>query len=278
MKNKSACLAVTGLLATTLLSACGDNSGGTVAEGCDPAHEFDTLKKGTLTVATYELPPYSKVEGNDITGVDGDILNQIAKMECLTIKPMNLSAAAVIPSVQAGRADLAAGNWYRTEDRSKVVALSDPVYTDQMALISEDGVTDITQLKSRKVGTVDGFLWVADMKDYIGSALKIYPSPVNMYQDLKAGRIDVAVDGFGSAAYNAGDEFEVKAAEPLEAIGASLDPAQSSFPVPLGKDALLDALNDDIAKLRESGELAKILENHDLDPSAAEPGDPRLLK
>jgi polar amino acid transport system substrate-binding protein len=42
-------------------------------------------------------------------------------------------------------------------------------------------------------------------------------------------------------------------------------------------DALIAAINQDIATLRKSGKLAEILQKHGMDPSAAQPGQPRLL-
>lgn len=60
-------------------------------------------------------------------------------------------------------------------------------------------------------------------------------------------------------------------------LSFSLEPAQSAFLVQKGRGDLLAALNETIAELRESGRLAEILKKNGLDPSAAEPGEPRLL-
>lgn len=276
MKKPIAALAVA-MCATATLSACSaDASSGAVANGCEPAHQFDTVKKGTLTVVSFDLPPFTKIEGSDLTGVDGEIVKAIAKKECLTVTVMSQAAAANIPTVQSGRADITAADWYRTADRAKVVALTDPIYTDQMGLVSKDGITAIPELKGKRVGTVDGYLWVDDLKKYLGSDLKIYSSPLNMYQDLKAGRLDVAVDSYGSGVYNAKD-YKIEVADSLDAVAASTQGAQSTFPVSKKNPAMLEAFNKDIAELRESGEIAKILEKHGLDKSAAEPGEPRLI-
>lgn len=260
------------------LTACAGSgsSDSTVKADCTPAHTFPTIDKGALTVVLYDLPPFSKLDGKTVNGVDGDIVNAIAEKECLTVKAIAVSAAASIPTVQSGRADLAIAAWYRTAERAEVVSLSDPLYTDQMAIISKDGVSSIPSLKDRKVGTVDGYLWVEDMKKYLGSSLKIYPSTVNMNQDLKAGRIDVGVDSFGSGVFNNKD-LQVKVVEPFDEVSASLEDAQICLPVPKSNPKLLAAINEDIAELHESGEIVKILEKHDLDRSAADTGEPRFI-
>ncbi len=266
------------LLAASTLAACGLGTAPapSAPKNCTPAHDFKTIKEGVLTVVSFDLLPYTKVEGKNLTGVDGDIVNAIAKKECLALETVNAAAAAAIPMVQSGRADLTAADWYRTKARAKVVALSDPIYADQMALISKDGVGDIDSLKKLTVGTVDGYLWVDDLRKFLGSNLKLYANTPNVYADLKAGRIDVVVDGFGPGSYN-GKGFKVAVAQPNDAVGASQNPGQSTFPMPMGNTALIKAVNEDIAELRSSGELANILKKHDLDPSAADPGAPGLL-
>lgn len=274
-KRPLVALAVTAIAATGTLTACG-GSESSVASDCKPAHTFSTLSKGSLTVAAYDLPPFSKVEGKKLVGVDGDVLAAIAEKECLSLDIKPAATAAVIPNVQAGRADLAAGDWYRTKERAQIVTLSDPIYTDQMGLVSKDGTTSIEALKGVDVGTVDGYLWVDDLKKYLGSSLKVYASPLNMYQDLKAGRIQIGVDSFGSGVYN-GKGFEVKVAEPLDAVKASLEGAQSCFPMVQDNAELATAINEDLAALREDGTLAKIMTDNGLDASAAEPGAGRLI-
>ena len=279
MKKRSTAWFAAIVTTAALLTGCGgkDKAVGSVDEDCKPAHEFSTIKEGTLTVVSYDLPPYSMVKGPELTGVDGDILKYIAEKECLTITLMPVATAAVVPTVQSKRADLAAGDWYRTAERAEIVTLSDPLYLDQMGLISEDGVTAIPDLKGQRVGTVDGYLWVADLKAYLGDDVKIYAAGLNMYEDLKAGRLDVAVDSFGSGAFTVKDEFKVEVAEPQEEVAASLEGAQSTFPMTKDNDEMLAALNEIIAEMHENGKMAEILEANGLDASAADTGEPRLI-
>jgi polar amino acid transport system substrate-binding protein len=283
MKSKFLTTAAAAVLAMYSLSACGgaSNGLGKVDENCKPAHEFKTLKDGTLTVVSFDLPPFTKVEANDLIGIDGDILKEIAKMECRTLTVTSAGTAAVIPTAQAGRADLAAGNWYRTESRAKIVDLTDPVYLDQMGLVSKSGVASLAAIKEQglTIGSADGYMWVADLKSYFGDQLKLYATGLNCYQDLEAGRVDVCTDGVSTAKYIAKDKkgLQVALAEPFDAVKASVEPAQSTFPIPKGHEDLLKALNADIAKLREDGTLSTILTKNGVDPSAAQVGQPRLI-
>lgn len=272
---------VTGIALTSalVLSACSGASDtkSPVAENCKPAHTFPTVSEGKLTVAGYDLPPYGTFANGKISGVDADIISEIAKMECLTIEPKWMAPAAVIPTVQSNRADVGVPDWYRTAERAKIVNLTDPMYLDQMAISSKTGISKISDLKGKNVGTVDGYLWVADLKKYLGDSLKIYPSTVNLNQDMKSGRIDIAVDSYGSQKVtNPTMKIEVAEADP--AVAASQEAAQSGFPVPKSNTELLKAINEDLKTLRDSGKLAEILVKNGLDASAADTGEARLIQ
>lgn len=281
------------VLAATL-TACTSGPAATPSPSvqCEPKHQFPTIKKGVLTVSTYPLPPFSILTGQELTpdgvplgndgtleGVDGDILAEIAANECLTVEVNSTAAAAVLATVRAGGADVGAANWYRTVERSKILDLTDPIYTDQLAIISADGTSDFTQLKGRRVATVLGYQYVADLRDYFGESVVLFNSPLTMFNELKKGNIDAAIDTVGvGAEFTRGTQLKVEPAQPNEAIAASLEPGQSAFLVQQGHPELLAALNANIKALRESGRLAEILKKYGLDPSAAEPGEPRLME
>jgi polar amino acid transport system substrate-binding protein len=268
-------------LAALALTACGGQAtGGAVAEDCVPQHEVQTLQKGVLTVAAPEFPPFSSVSNGQATGADADIVKQFAADNCLELKLEPTSYAGTIPAVQSNRADLAIGCYYRTAQRAEIVDLSAPVYTDDMGVISADGVTSIPAMEQLKVGTVDGYLWVADMKAVLGDGLTVYPSAVEMQADLKAGRIQVGLDGFGSAAemYKDIPEYKVLVVEPDERVIASKEAAQIGFPHTKGNTSLTEALDASIESMKADGKIAELLTANGLPETAAETGEPRLIK
>ena len=58
------------------------------AASCTPAHKFSTIKPGTLSVATWDFPPYSIPVGpTEVNGVDGDILKLIVRQKGLNNVP-----------------------------------------------------------------------------------------------------------------------------------------------------------------------------------------------
>lgn len=281
----------TAVLATTILAACSAQDDTGLPEDCTPAHEFETVRVGKLSVSTYALPPYAIVRDRELTpdgvafehggtleGVDGDILAEFATRECLEIDVYSTAAAAVLSAVQAGSVDVGAGNWYRTAGRAAEFGLSDPVYIDQVGIVSRDGITDADELQGRRVGTVLGYLYVPELRDHLGDDLVLFNSPLTMFRELEEGNIDAAVDSVGAATEFVGDsDLQIQVIDPIDALSFTLEPAQSAFLTQKGHDALLEALNATVEELRTSGRLAEILEENGLDPTAAEPGEPRLL-
>ncbi|MFJ4172283.1 transporter substrate-binding domain-containing protein [Paenarthrobacter sp. NPDC089714] len=279
MKLRVIASAVAALTLAAGLTGCGgstDAAGSKTSADCKPASQFDTLKKGSLTVAVYEAPPYVTFKGNELGGVDGDILMGFAEKQCLTINAVSAAAAAVIPTVQGGRADVATGGWWRSKARADILSLTDPIYTDQMVLISKDGLNKVTDLKGKKVGTVNGNVWVDDAKSYLGGDLQLYKAPVDLFQDLKSGRLDVGIDGFGEA-HNNSNGLKVEVLDPDSAIKASLEPPQTCFPVTKDNAGLLKALNEYVDGLRKDGGLEKIVVKNGFPASAINTGDARLI-
>jgi polar amino acid transport system substrate-binding protein len=248
---------------------------------CTPKHSFPTIEKGKLSVAVSIYAPYSGLSSTgEVEGVDGDIVKKIAAMECLEVKGTSVSGAAAVESVASNRADITIGDWYRTAARAKVVGLSAPIYADQSAIYSKAGLATVGDLVGKQVGTVQGFLYVEDLRKLVGSGLHLYPNIVNLHQDLEAGRIDAAVDGYSTGVV-AQQNGQLKGVQikvpPSDARMPSMDPGQSNFPYTKDNAALGKALDEDIAALRADGSIAAILKAHGLNPSAADPGAPKLL-
>ncbi|MCP8894979.1 transporter substrate-binding domain-containing protein [Shinella daejeonensis] len=254
------------------------------AQECTPKHAFKTVEEGYLTVSAPTFPPFSIPKGeNEVSGIDGDIVTAIAEMECLKIKVTKVEYATAVPYVSSGRTDVAIGNYYRTEARAAVVAISDPLYLDEMGIFSRDGISKIEDLKGHSVGTVQGYLWVDELKAILGEDLKLYNNYVALYQDLDTGRIQVAIDGLGvgAAAQQSGSALkgiQLKVAEKDERVQASVNAAQAGLPLSKDNADLLAAVNADLAEIRSSGKLVEILEKSGLQRSAADVGEPRLIK
>ncbi|SQF97939.1 amino acid ABC transporter, periplasmic amino acid-binding protein [Paucimonas lemoignei] len=254
-----------------------------MAADCVPAHTFETLTPGVLSVAAWSFPPYSiPGVGTQLSGVDGEIIKLIAEKECLKLKTTALDPAAVIQSVVAKRADVAIGDWYRTAERNKMLGLTAPLYLDVMGIISKEGVSRISDLEGKRVGTVQGYLWVADLQKVLGDNLVLYPNPVAMAQDLASNRIDAGADSYavGIASQQKGGfaGLKIVVSAPDDRVKATLEPGQTAFAYTKSNTSLGDALSADIQAMHENGEIKKILSKFGLSEDASEVGAPRLVE
>ncbi len=253
------------------------------AQDCTPKHRFATVEAGTLTVAVTTYAPHSFIDDSgNMKGIDGDIAAEFAKRECLKVKAVAVDPAAAIQYVLSGQADITTGDWYRTAERAKVMSLSAPLYTDQMGIYSKEDFKNVSDLEGKQVGTVQGYLWVADLKTLLGDSLKLYPNSVNMQQDLKSGRIDVAVDGYSTgvvaAQKGALGDIKVNVAAPDDRVKATKEAAQAAFPYSFNTKELGVALDAGIAEMQADGTIVTVLKSYGLDGTAADTGAPRLVE
>lgn len=255
----------------------------TPAAAGDCSTEVRTVVPGRLTIAAYDYAPFAIVaQDGSVTGIDADIARAAALDHCLEPVFAIMDPAATIQSVVTGRADLAIGSWNRTSKRLQIVDVSAPIYLDHMGILSRDGTSSIAALQGKRVGTVTGYHWVSDMQKVFGRDLKLYPDPVSMAQDLLAGRLDAAANGYNYAIHaqktaGAYQGLQINVAQPDPRIAASRTPPQVGMLYTKGNQTLGDALDATITRLRDQGAIAKALSDAGLDPANADVGAPRLI-
>lgn len=270
-------MALAGLLLSGCSAAAVPSAATSVTAGCTPAHQFSTVATGTLTVAADVSLPYVDVDDTTgaMSGVDGLVLTEIAKMECLQIKVANIHGSTAIGSVQQKQSDLAAGGWYWTAEHGKILNQTDPVYYDFTALTSVNGqYTTLSQLLGKTVGVTQGSLFVADLQKLLGSSnVKQYETLTEAMTDLRNKRIDAVIAGSGESGYqlkqlgdSSGLALQALASDPR--LAATAAAGKVNFPHTLGNDAMTKALNADIATLRANGFVQKALDQYGLTAKA----------
>lgn len=258
--------------------AAGLGVGSASAQDCKAKYTFDTVAAGKLTVALTNTAPYSLEKDGAIAGIDGDLVKRFAKENCMEITYEIFTYPGAVSAVQTRRADIALGGFYRTAAREKVVALSTPVYLDQLSVASKEGYDTVDALLGKKVGTVEGYLWVQDMEKLFDGS-KTYPSSLNLAQDLHAGRIEAALDGFGAAVIqNEGKDYKVVVLKQDARINATLNPSQTAFLLDKGNDAFVKAVDSSVEEYRKDGGIAEALKAYGLDVSAADVGESRVIQ
>ncbi|MGO1320118.1 MAG: substrate-binding periplasmic protein [Galactobacter sp.] len=263
-------IAILGLGASMALTSC-SKSEDTVADDCKPAFEnVETVKDGTLTVGAIDILPFSSYNGGDPEGIDVEIVKQIAKDNCLNLSWKSSTYSDAVQSIDAKKIDMAIGVINRTEEREKKADFTSSTYLDGMGIASKEGYKTIKDIEAAKtVGTIDGYLWVDDLKDVVGaSKVKTYPSSVELKADFDAGRLEVAIDSYGTTEELYGDidgiTVSLANAEPDDRIGALVQSPQAAFPIKKGNDSLNEAASATIDEMRENGAIEKLLADKNL--------------
>ena len=255
-----------------------------LAHAADCKNQVQTIQPGKLTVAGYDYPPFSKTTSDGkLSGIDFEIVKRAAADNCLEVVELAMDPAGAVQAVVSGKADVAIGSWYRTEKRAKAMGMSYPTYLDPMGIYSKDGQDNIKDFEGKKVGTVAGYLWVAELQKIFGGNLSLYQTPLAMAQDLEAGRIDVAVDGYNSGVFIQTTQggykgIQIKLSKPDDRVSSSLTPPQCNVLYTKDNTSLGDALDASIKKQHEDGTITKLLAEVGFDKAVGETGDARLIK
>jgi polar amino acid transport system substrate-binding protein len=194
-------------------------------------------------------------------GIMVDVADAIGKHLGVTVKLTDVPFDGLIPTLTSGRADMMAAPLFITEERAQVVDFSTPIYGWGEGVVIRDGGTkhydSIADFKGAKVGTLVDSVQYKMIKALPGTDVSTYQDYFSLLADVRVGRIDLGVVDPPSVLY------QIKA---KSIPGVKLDTAyhaQKQWQVGActqkNNAALLAAVNDALAKMKQSGELHTIL-------------------
>ena len=218
-------------------------------------------KADTLTMITESgFAPYEYMDGGKIVGVDVDICQAIADKLGKTLVVEDAKFDAVIPSVIAGKADIAAAGITVTEDRKKSVDFSIPYVKSGIVIISRKDAPCMTaaDLAGKKIGVQSG----TTSDNYCVDTLKIEPerfdNPPVAVAALKSSKIDVVIADVDPA------KNCIKGAEDVFVLSDFVgEPEEFAVAIAKGQPELLAAINEVIKDLVGSGAIEASKAKHD---------------
>lgn len=235
------------------------------------AEELSTIKPGVLTVAVSNEMPFCQEENGVIIGTEGEIIGEIAERLGLTVEPAVMEWPAVIQSVQSGRVDVAICGMAWTEERSKIIGLTDPVYNQVVDLTQREGtnIASVADIQGKKFGTIQGFYYIPNFQEALGvENVQLYNAFDAAYQDLMAGRIDVLTITGATSAWMSKQhpdwKLQVVSLPEEDYATLKLEKNRTVFGVNPENPALLEAINSEIKKLKADGSITAALEKYGL--------------
>lgn len=242
---------------------------------------FNACKSNTIYVDTNAFfAPFEYYVGDEIKGVDVDIMNKVGEKMGKKVKFENTDFDVIIDNVASGKKyDCGAAGITITEARQEKVAFSNPYYTSVQYVIYEKSKTTFeartatngtpcvfwSDLMNKKIGVqrdTTGHLYVeAEMEktdDYTGElfgttgACTPYDNAQLAVDAIGANHIDVVVVDELPAQFicGANSKYECKA---LYYDADTATEEQYAICVTKGNDELLKAINAVLAELGEDG-------------------------
>ena len=262
------------LIAFALLTTgCSGADGDAAADSdCSPVADVETLSSGKLKVLEVEHPPFATMEGDQLSGVEGELVQKVAKDLCLDLEVQVTSFAGAIEGLQNNRGDLSSANWTVNEERRKLFEVSNPMYESIMGIVTrgEDWDT-VDSLEGRKIGTPQGYLWNDQLKALYGGQVVEYQSDVAVMDDVKAGRIDAGIvnnhaNSWRIATQDQYQELTLSTMTPDERLPHTQQDALAVVLVKKGNSELRDVVNAVLKDYQDSGEMQEQFEKYGLDP------------
>lgn len=217
---------------------------------------FKLVTPGTLTVATWgSSPPAIVIEGQIIGGLDGLVINQLAKDYGLNVKVLETDFAGVVLAVQQGKADMGT-YFYWTAERSKTIFYPIPFIADYAVIVTKDpfAYTGPASLQGKKIGAISGSLYTPIIQKVYGDNVLVFPDHAKVGQALINGQVDAILEAnsfIGTPAMVGRTDVHIFAVKSGDIPGlADSQLVNGSYnPVPCDHKALADAMDTVLQKV-----------------------------
>ena len=243
------------------------------------ADKLDDLKgQGFARVAIANEPPFTAVGADGkVSGAAPDVAREIFKRLGVADIVASISEyGAMIPGLQAGRHDAVTAGLFMKPERCSAVAYSEPILCDAEAFLVKKGnpkgfksYADIGKDTTGTVGAPGGgteeklALEAGVPRDRV-IVVPDGQSGLKMVQDGRIDAYSLPVLSINDLMTKANDS-SLEVVAPVE--GAPVYCDGTAFKK--GDEALRDAYDVELAKMKESGEFAKIIEPYGFSAAAA---------
>lgn len=208
-----------------------------------------------VTNATF--PPYEYYEGNEIVGIDIDIIREVLRRNGKEIQVEDMKFDAIIAAIKTGKGDIAASGLTITEERKREVDFTLPYVTARQVIIVRKGFPEFTrdEMKNFSIGVqhgTTGDLYVAQNitqpQRFDDGALAIAA--------LVREKLDVVVLDQDPALVH------VSKNPGLVILPEALTFEEYAFAIAKGNPDLLKMLNETIAAMHEDGTVESVIKRH----------------
>lgn len=245
------------VFASLILTACGSgdetetdsNSG--AAE--DSESSYSLIDDGKLTfAASGEFKPFSYMEDGKMVGYDIAVAEAIAERLGLEAVQQKAKFSGIVTGVKQGRYDIAVASHTITEKRLKEVNFSEPYYYSGPVIYTrpDSDIKSAEDLKGKEISVSRGSTYVDIATEHTDNIPQV-DSDVVALQSLAKGHHDAVITDSitGQTAIENGLDIENK---------GQLGVSEQAVAVAKGNEKLLEAVNEAMKELKESGKLKEL--------------------
>ncbi len=206
-----------------------------------------------------EYPPFEYVDENgEIVGFDIDLMKAIAEEAGLEVEFVNTRWDGIFVALASGEFDAVISAATITDERKQTVDFSDPYFNAGQVLAVKKGsdIKGVEDLAGKKVGVqlgTTGDIWATENTD---AEVVRYDEITLAMQALANGEVDAVINDGPTTAdmIQANPEWEV------EIVAGPFTDEFYGIAVRKDKPELLQAINEGLKKVKESGKYAEIYE------------------
>lgn len=253
-----------------LLAACGsneeENSGSENENSADSGTEetaglYDKImEEGVITVGTEgTYAPFTfRNEEDVLTGFDVEVIKEVAKRLGVEVEFEETQWDSMFAGLNAERFDLIANQVGITEERLENYEFSDPyTYSSAVVVVPADNsdITSFADIKGKKSAQslTSNFGAIAEEN---GAEIEGVEGLAQSIELLKQGRVDVTVNDKLAVL----DYIKQQGDDSIKIAAQQDDVSETAFTFNKGNGKLIDAINEQLAEMREDGTLSKIAE------------------
>lgn len=244
-----------------MLSACGDS---------DPEASANDDEGRTVIIGTSNDAPLSFLDGDRLTGIDGDMMTAIAEHNGWEIEVQVTEFSTLIENLNTNRIDIIADAMTITEARQEQADFSDVwYYLNDAIVVHADDTTTTTydDIAGQTLGTVTGTLYADYITELSGDDVRLFDSQATMLTALVNGEIAGAITDQPVAWYATQQQpdLAIRVVNPPDPyfvlhIGAA---------VRQGESDLLEGINDGLQAIKADGTYAEILARYEMPESSS---------
>jgi cystine transport system substrate-binding protein len=249
--------------AVIALAACSSGDSGS-GSGADAAgDEYGLVQAGTLTVATegtYRPFSFHEDGSGDLVGYDVEVAEAVAEKLGLEVSFQETQWDAIFAGLDAGRFDVIANQVSITPEREEQYLFSAPYTVSRGVIVVNEGDTSISSFDDLEGKTTAQSLtsnWY-ELATASGANVEAVEGWAQAVSLLQQGRVDATVNDQLTFL----DYVNTTPDAAIEVAAETDETSESAFALTQDKEALVAAIDEALAELREEGVLAELGEKY----------------